>query len=184
MNKYDLAYLRGALDGDGYIYTGKSKGIVAVFTQKNKKWLENIQKTIKDNSSNAWIFKQRDIFVLETKFKPLFEDLKLENLKQKLEYVSGFFDAEGGIPLKPNESKYLYIQFVQKNPKKLKEIKEILENSGIKCGIVHQYDKKKSQCWRFFIRRPSHLEFIKKVKSRHPSKMSRLNDFKNRLLER
>jgi len=186
MNKCDLTYLMGALEGDGYIYTGKSKGIVAVFTQKNREWLENIRKLIKNDSGNAWIFKQRDIFVLETKFKPLLEKKKIEKLteKQKLAYVAGFFDAEGGIPLQPKKSKYLYIQFVQKNPAKLKLIREILENTGIKCGVIHQYDKKKSKCWRFFVRTQSHFRFIEKIKSKHPSKIKRLQEFRYRLLER
>jgi hypothetical protein len=189
MNNCDLAYLVGALKGDGYIYSGKSKGLVAVFTQKNRMWLENIQDTIEDNLGNAWIFKQRDISVLETKFKPLLQrfDLGKMSQKEKLEYVAGFFDAEGGIPRKPDKvpssTPYLYVQFVQKNPETLREIIKILEISGIGCGKLHEYGKKK-RCWRFFIKADSRLKFVNTIKSRHPDKIARLRIIRNRLLER
>ena len=40
-----IAYLHGALH-DGYVYTGKRKGEVAVITQKNREWLERLRKII------------------------------------------------------------------------------------------------------------------------------------------
>ena len=46
-------------------------------------------------------------------------------IKEQLSYVAGFF-AENGIPSEPEKSSTLYIQFVQKDPKKLELIKEIL----------------------------------------------------------
>src|SRR3989338_7844373 len=97
--KPEIAYMHGAIH-DGYIYTGKSKGKVAVFTQKNKLWLENVKEIIEENNGKAWIFPQRDIHILETKFFHLFEPRKLSSYEEKIEYVSGFFDAEGGIPKK------------------------------------------------------------------------------------
>ena len=179
--KSQIAYLHGAIH-DGYIYTGKSKGKVAVITQKNREWLENIKEVIEENNGKAWIFPQRDIHVLETKFKHLIEPRKLSNKKEKLEYVSGFFDAEGGIPKKADAR--FYIQFVQKNKNELKEVSEILEEFGIKCGKLHQYDKKKSGCWRFFVKTESWKKFIELIKSRHPEKGKSLLQFRNQLLER
>ncbi len=189
MNNRDLAYLMGALEGDGYIYRGKSKGLVAVFTQKNRTWLENIEKMIEHNLGNAWIFKQRDISILETKFKPLFQKLDTENLtlNEKLAYVAGFFDAEGGIPKYPERvpstAPYMYIQFVQKNPATLKKIIKILEEADIECGKLHEYGRKK-KCWRFFIRSKSRLKFVKMIKSKHPEKIQRLKIMEHRLSER
>ena len=189
MHKCDLAYLAGALEGDGYIYKGKRKGVVAVFTQKNQKWLENIKSVIEENLSSAWIFKQRDIYVLETKFKPLFDKMDVRKLPQKerLEYVAGFFDADGGIPKNPDKipssTPYLYIQFVQKNPETLRKIIKILEGSGIRCGKLHEYGRKR-KFWRFFIRADSRLKFVEEIKSRHPEKVARLKIMRNRLLER
>jgi len=179
----------GALQGDGYIYRGKSKGLVAVFTQKNREWLENIEKVIEKNLGNAWIFKQRNINVLETKFRPLLEKIDSDKLSknEKLEYVAGFFDAEGGIPKNPGKvpssTPHLYIQFVQKDPEPLKKVIKILEDSGIECGKLHEYGRKK-KCWRFFVKANSRLKFVKTIKSRHPEKIVRLQKFRNRLLER
>ncbi len=177
----NIAYLHGALH-DGYIYVGKTKGEVAVITQKNREWLERLRQIIKQLESNSWIFQQRNIHVLETKLPELLKPIEVSTLNRKcaLAYVAGFFDAEGGIP--HDIKKPLYIQFVQKNKNELKNIVRILEKSGVKCGKIHQYDKK-SGCWRFFVRRESHLTFIRLIESKHPEKKRRLWLFKH-LLER
>ncbi|HIH22433.1 TPA: hypothetical protein HA238_01770 [Candidatus Micrarchaeota archaeon] len=181
MNEY-IAYLHGALH-DGYVYTGKSKGEVAVITQKNREWLERLRQIIKKLEANSWIFRQRNIHVLETKLPELLQPINVKALGRNdgLAYVAGFFDAEGGIP--HDIKKPLYIQFVQKSKEELDDVVNILEKNGVRCGIVHQYDKKKSGCWRFFVKRESHLKFIKLIKSEHPEKKERLVSFK-RLLER
>ncbi len=179
--KPEIAFLHGAIH-DGYVYTGKTKGRIAVITQKNRKWLENIKSIIEDNNGKAWIFPQRDIHVLETKFRQFFEEPDLSTAKAKIEYVSGFFDAEGGIP-KKLDSRF-YIQLVQKDREKLQKIRNILESFGVECGVLHQYDRKKSGCWRFFVRAKSWLKFIELVRSRHPEKLARLTYFRNQLLKR
>ena len=177
-----IAYLHGALH-DGYIYKGKAKGEVAVITQKNREWLERLRQIIKKLESNSWIFQQRDIHVLETKLPEILKPLDVSSLNKKdaLAYVAGFFDAEGGIP--HDTKKPFYIQFVQKDRKELEDVAVILEKSNIKCGKIHQYDKK-TGCWRFFVKRASHLRFIELINSEHPEKKERLLLFKNRLLER
>ncbi len=169
-----VAYLFGALH-DGYIYTGKSKGKVAVFTQKERGWLENIKKMIRPYGKSAWIFKQRQIFILETKFAELFQPYDFETFtyEEKIAFISGFFDAEGGIPMKPEETR-AYIQFVQKKPKILEKIRDCLNGMGINCGILHIYDKGRSNCWRFFVRTDSLFRCIHVLKSKHPSKIKRL----------
>jgi intein-encoded DNA endonuclease-like protein len=176
--------MHGALH-DGYVYVGKSKGKVAVITQKNREWLERIRGILKQLEASAWIFRQRDLSVLETKFPELLKSIDVPTLDDKsaLAYVAGFFDAEGGIPRDPEHASLLYIQFVQKNPRKLEEIITILNKFGVKCGKLHQYDKNKSGCWRFFVRAESHKRFIEIIESRHPEKQERLAIFK-RLLRR
>jgi len=173
-----VAYLFGALH-DGYIYTGKSKGKVAVFTQKERGWLENIKKMIASYGKSAWIFKQRQIFILETKFAELFKTYDFDTFteEEKLAFISGFFDAEGGIPMDPKAAR-AYIQFVQKKPEILRKIKDCLEEKRINCGILHMYDKGRSNCWRFFVRTNSLLRCIAILNSRHPSKIRRLEIMK------
>jgi len=157
-----IAYLLGALH-DGYIYTGKSKGKVAVFTQKNRGWLENIKKIVLAHGKSAWIFRQRQIFVIETKLSALFQSYDFDSFTddEKHEFVSGFFDAEGGIPLSPADSKPLYIQFVQKKPEILLKIMNYLGAHNISCGKLHMYDKGRSDCWRFFVSSASLLRCVK-----------------------
>ncbi len=176
-----VAYLFGALH-DGYIYTGKSKGKVAVFAQKERGWLETIKKMIAPYGKSAWIFKQMQIFILETKFAELFQPYGFDMFtdEEKMAFISGFFDAEGGIPMKPGEARS-YIQFVQKKPEILGKIRNCLESKGIRCGILHMYDKGRSDCWRFFVRADSLLRCIRALKSRHPSKIRRLEIMKSAL---
>ena|SRR3989344_6506962 len=176
-----VAYLFGALH-DGYIYTGKSKGQVAVFTQKERGWLENIKQMIKPYGKSAWIFKQRQIFILETKFAELFQPYDFDTFadEEKLAFISGFFDAEGGIPMNPKEAR-AYIQFVQKKPEILRKMRDHLEIRGIHCGVIHMYDKGRSNCWRFFVRTDSLHRCILILNSRHPSKIKRLEIMKTRL---
>lgn len=190
VNKSDLAYLQGLIKGDGYIYKGKRKGIVVVITQKNKEFLREIEKIIEKDKINAWIFKQRGIFVLETKHPNLFREPTLEKMtkEEKIHYISGFFDADGGIPRYPENlppvTPYYYVQFVQKDKDFLEKVKSILENDfDINCGKIHQYDKNKN-VWRFFIKSSSLLKFLKLIKSRHPEKKRRIETMKRRLLQR
>ena len=180
-----IAYLFGALH-DGYIYTGKKKGKVAVFTQKEKGWLEEIRWMVKKYGKSAWIFKQRQIFVLETKLSSLFQIYDFDSFtdEEKHEFVSGFFDAEGGVPMHPRESKFLYIQFVQKKPEILSKIISYLEARGVSCGKLHMYDKGRSNCWRFFVRSASLLQCVELLHSRHPSKIIRLEIMKEILESR
>lgn len=181
----EIAYLFGVLH-DGYIYRGKKKGQVAVFTQKLLSWLQEIEKIIERRGENAWIFPQREIFVLETKFSPLLMPLDLDSLTsaEQLAYIAGFFDAEGGLPKNPKHSKLLYINMVQKDEAKLLFIKKILESFGIKCGKMHQYDKKKSGCWRFYIRSESLPDFVDLISSKHAEKRERLTELKEQFLQR
>ncbi len=174
-----VAYLFGALH-DGYVYTGKSKGKVAVFTQKERGWLEKIKQMIKPYGKSAWIFKQREIFILETKFGELFHGFDFDSFseEEKQEFVSGFFDAEGGIPMHPETSDLIYIQFVQKKPDILAKMMKYLEENGISCGKLHMYDKGRSNCWRFFIRTKSLLDCARIIHSRHPSKIRRREQIK------
>ena len=169
MGEVELAYLRGALIGDGYIYTGKRKGTVVVFTQKNKEWLEKIKKLLNKLGYNAWIYKQRDIFILETKCKELMTEKTIgTTIEEKIAFLSGFFDTEGGIPKKPEIQKpvtpYFYVQFVQKDKKVLEKIINILKELDIKTGKLHQFGTK-TKCWRFFIKASSLLKFLETIKS-------------------
>lgn len=89
-------------------------------------------------------------------------------------YISGFFDAEGGIPhlesMKHPMRKNMYVKFVQKNKESLEFIKGHLERSGIATGKVYWSEDKHN----LKIRMSSIPAFSSYIQSRHPEKAKRL----------
>ena len=164
-----IAYLQGAMHD-----ASLNKGKRIRFAQKNAQWLENIQQLLKRIGSNAWIYKEgkdRNVFVLETLCTDLnfaFDPCCLNTNQEKIFYVRGFFDAEGGIPL--NNGRF-YIQLVQKNFEKIAYLKHFLESMGITCGKIHNPSKRiDPDYWRIFIRAKDHEKFAKTIGSYHPVK--------------
>jgi intein-encoded DNA endonuclease-like protein len=107
------AYLLGALH-DGTFSSNRRFRI----SQKGSEWLSILQKLLKKLGYNSWIYREganRKVYVLETLAKFLdfkFDPMKLKNKREKIGYIRGFFDAEGGIP--KNEKARFYIQLAQK----------------------------------------------------------------------
>jgi len=174
-NKEEVkAYLLATLH-DGTFSSNKRFRIA----QKGKDWLEILKKLFRIVGFNAWIYKEgkeRDVYVLETlasflNFK--FDPLKLKSEKEKVAYIRGFFDAEGGIP--QNKNSRFYIQLAVKDKNKLIKIKKILEYSGIKIGKIHNPSKNvKPDYWRIYVLAKSHTEFARLIGSWHPKKLKLL----------
>lgn len=163
-----LAYLNGAVH-DATLNKGKR----IRFSQKNKQWLEILQKFLREIGCNSWIYKEgknRNVFVLETLCKNLdfrFNPLNLTD-GEKTAYIRGFFDAEGGVPHKAGR---FYIQLVQKDFGKIQMIKTLLKGLGIESGKIHNPSRKiDPDYWRIFISSQSHRKFAKVVNSYHPLK--------------
>lgn len=164
------AYLLGAL-GDA---TFNELHRTFRFAQKEREWLEMLQRLLVKLGSRSWIYREgrtRNLHVLETSARFLRSE-KLEEFQRREEqiaYVRGYFDAEGGIPQDSDAS--LYIQFVQKNLASLTRVKNILEQIEVRCGAIHNPSRKVDpEYWRFFVRRGSHQHFIAEVGSWHPRK--------------
>ena len=164
-----IAYLNGALH-DATLNKGKR----IRFSQKNRQWLRNLQFLLRKIDCNSWIYKEgktRNIYVLETLCKDLdfrFNPLKLETDEEKSSYIRGFFDAEGGIPHKKGR---FYIQLVQKDLRKIKNLKNILYSLGIECGKIHNPSKRVDpDYWRLFILAKYHRRFAEIINSYHPVK--------------
>ncbi len=86
-------------------------------------------------------------------------------------YVSGFWDAEGGLPWKPECATQRYISFDQKN----KETLIFIRNFLCKCGIMPTNLTYTGGVWQFRItRRESMIKFAGKIHSLHESKKDRL----------
>lgn len=139
--------------------------------QKLLSFLEKIQNLLKQCGYKSWIYregKKRNFWILETTCE-LFNRKNFNfSQKEKIAYISGYFDSEGGVPYNNNE---FYIQFVQKNKPDLEKLRKYLEQSDIKCGIIHNPSSKvDANYWRFFISRKSHGKFCCLIRSRHPVK--------------
>jgi len=108
---------------------------------------------------------------LDFKFNPL----TLLTNKEKIAYLRGFFDAEGGIP--KNKKSRFYIQLVQNDKPKLEKLKIILDGLKIKTGIIHNPSKNVDpDYWRMYVLAESHKDFVKKINSWHPRKIKILKE--------
>lgn len=189
----NLAYLVGLLR-DGTITKEKNGEYSCAFYSKNKKFLEKISPLIeKIFGINTKISKFGDCYGIRIRSKTLYLFFKtvfefqspqekwntpkiIENAdtKNKRAYISGFFDAEGGVPhlehTKNPKRKNMYVKFVQKNKESLEFIKNHLDSMNIKTGSVYWSENK----YNLKISISSIKSFLSYIKSLHPEKANRL----------
>ena len=177
MRKEIKAYFWGALGDATYSRLHNTWR----FSQSNRKWLLRLQGLLKQIGYRSWLYregKKRQLYVLETTAKFLSEKTRSVNkLKQteKIAFVRGFFDAEGGVPRNLNSR--FYVQLAQKSLEELANVQEILEEIGIRCGKIHNPSVKVDpDYWRFFVQAQSYRDFIEMVGSWHPRKAKLLQD--------
>ena len=144
-------------------------------TSKEKSFVEFLAEMIHELGYNAWIYqegKTRDMYVVEFS-KMVVRNTQIKTKQDTIEYIRGYFDAEGSVP-KSSKSRF-YIYFSQKNKKDLEELKSYIESLGIICGKTHNPSNKKDpEYWRFYISCKSYTSFIKTIGSWHPKKRQRL----------
>ena len=169
--KVAIAYLHGTLGDATYSKLHRTSRI----SKSNRGWLLRLKKLVNELGAKAWIYKEgssRNVSILETTGKFLSRDFDPANLTvtpEKIAYVRGYFDAEGGVPR--NSTNRFYIQFVQKDFKELEKVRNILEELGIRCGNIHNPSVKVDpEYWRFFVRAQSYQRFIELIGSWHPIK--------------
>ncbi|OHA77288.1 MAG: hypothetical protein A3H01_02075 [Candidatus Wildermuthbacteria bacterium RIFCSPLOWO2_12_FULL_40_9] len=165
------AYLLGALH-DGTFSSNKRFRI----SQAGTDWLKVLQGLFRRIGYNSWIYKEgkdRRVYVLETLADFLdfhFDPLRLETDEERIGYIKGFFDAEGGIPRK--EKARFYIQLVQNDREKLEKLKFILKKLGIETGKIHNPSKSVDpDYWRMYVLAKSQQTFLGKIGSLHPRKI-------------
>lgn len=162
------AYLYGAVHDGTYNKHHQTFRIV----QANRQWLVKIQAILSRINIRSWIYqegKNRKVFALELTIPFLKTPKQFETQSQKVAYIKGYFDAEGGIPT--SRAHGLYIQFVQKNKRELYELKGMLEELGIQSGKIHNPSVRVDpEYYRFFIRRNSLHNFLALIGSYHPRK--------------
>jgi len=140
-------------------------------SSKEQSFVEILANLIKKSGHNAWIYregKNRSMYIVEFS-KTLMENVSIKTTNEKIDYIRGYFDAEGSIPHSTNTRFYIY--FAQKNKEDLLQVQKYLADIGIMTGKIHNPSKKVDpEYWRFFIRCQSYHAFIEKIGSWHPTK--------------
>ena len=192
MKKIDkeTAYLLGALR-DASVDVRKGKNYEIKIAQKNRKWLEILQKIIsKKFGYEGKITKHRgNYYILRITRKTVVEKIielaeittpqsrwntpviiKKQPLEIQKEYVKGFFDAEGGLPKNPK--KWKYISFDQKIKEPLEFVRSIL----LKLGFKPTNLTLTSNVWQFRLTRKNDIiNFTLQIGSLHPDKIKKLH---------
>lgn len=169
------AYLQGALrDGTRSLRHGTHR-----IGQSDRDWLALMRSILHLLGHRGWIYREgrsRAFWVLETSawFLSLdFDESPLVGDPEGIDYVRGYFDADGGMPRDPRDR--LYLQFTQKNRPSLELVRRILESWGIECGLIHNPSRRVDpHYWRFYVRARSHHAFMTAVGSWHPRKRSQI----------
>jgi len=169
--KVTIAYLQGILGDASYSKFHKTHRI----SQNNREWLERIKRLLSEVRDRSWIYKEgrkRNVYVLETTSKKLsmnFDPLTLQTDVEKIAYIRGYFDAEGGVS-RDGKVRF-YLQFAEKNKSRLEKVKSLLEQLGVACGKIHCPSIiADPNYWRFYVRAKSYDRFINIVGSWHPRK--------------
>lgn len=140
-------------------------------SSKQKSYVELLAKMIKNSGHNAWIYREgrhRNMYIVEFS-KTLMKNVAIKTKQDKIDYIRGYFDAEGSVPHSPKTRFYIY--FAQKNKEDLLQVQRYLNDVGILTGKIHNSSQKVDpDYWRFFIRCQSYHAFIEKIDSWHPIK--------------
>lgn len=159
------AYLLGAL------HDGTVRKLTYRIVSKDQEYIEFLVKEIINLGQKAWMYqegKTRQLYVVEFS-KYFLNDFVLVSKQDKIDYIRGYFDAEGGVSRDPNVRYYLY--FAQKDLNDLRQVKQYLEEMDISCGIIHNPSKDVDpNYWRFFISVKSYEKFARIIGSWHPIK--------------
>ena len=144
----DFAYLLGAAGDASVIYNPKKNEYYIEYWQKVPEWLEEsvkrriekiYEKRLKVRSKTGGLFMLRfyskEAYYRFKEFEGNPFQILDEPIDAQLQYLRGFFDAEGSAPKrKPGTSYRLHIY--QKDRKCLRILSQILQNLGIFAGSI------------------------------------------------
>lgn len=155
----------------GLIHDATERKTTFRIAQKNEVFLRFIQEQMKLLNTKAWIYKEgkmRNVWILEFSKKFLI-GTEIKSKRERIEYLRGYFDAEGGIAKSSKVRFYLY--YCQKSLSDMVELKSYLEELDIDCGVIHNPSKMRDpDFWRFYVRANSYVKFAKTIGSLHPDK--------------
>jgi hypothetical protein len=167
------AYCQGALHDGTFNRRHRTHRI----TQKGTDWLGRLGYLLYLLGHASWIYREgkirNEVYVIETTANFLdvnFDPCLLNSQDEKVAYVRGYFDADGGMPRRPDATPF-QIQYTQKDRTELMIVRDILVGLGIRCGKLHNPSKKiDADYWRFFISIPCNKDFARHIGSWHPRK--------------
>jgi len=155
----------------GVLHDATERRTTYRIASKSRDFSELLKKGICQFGVRAWIYKEgnkRDLWIVEFS-KNLLKGIRIKTRRDKINYIRGYFDSEGGIAKSSSVRYYLY--FAQKNKTDLIQVRHFLEELNISCGLIHNPSKKTDpDYWRFFIRAKSYTNFAKMIGSDHPEK--------------
>ena len=158
----------------GVLHDSTERKTTYRISQKSEKFVRFVASGIKNLGRKAWVYREgktRNVYIVEFS-KSLLKDFKITTQPDKIDYIRGYFDAEGGIT-KSTKVRY-YIYFCQKDKQDLEQVKSYLEELGISCGAIHNPSQKvDSHYWRFYVLANSWKDFALKIGSWHPEKVKR-----------
>jgi LAGLIDADG DNA endonuclease family protein len=161
-----FAYLHGAArDGTFNRLHGTFR-----FAQAGPAWLGLLRRAIGLLGRKAWIYREgsRNVWVLETKLE-IVEPHDYPSRLERLAFVRGYFDAEGGVP-RARHARF-YVQFAQKDLEDLSRLRDFIEAEGIACGRLHNPSARVDpEYWRFYVAAVSIPLFANAIGSWHPRK--------------
>ncbi|MHA1401238.1 MAG: LAGLIDADG family homing endonuclease [Candidatus Heimdallarchaeaceae archaeon] len=193
----DLAYLVGALrDGSVYHYK-KNRSYYTLFYQQHRSWLEeSIGERIKRLFGIKYLIDEYKLghYRLRISNKRLYELWKNEfkfpeegetqanwlvpkqilqgTIEEKAAFLRGFFDTEGDVS--PESSSTFYVGISQKNSTVLLQLRELINELGIRTTIPHIIDQK-SQTYRISITGKEEIrKFAEVISSEHPVKCKKI----------
>src|SRR3990172_3786083 len=163
------SYLLGAM------HDGTVRARTLRISQREKAYVESLRELILELGGRAWTYREgrtRDLYVVEFS-RSFLGTPEVRTRKDMIDYVRGYFDAEGGIPRDPTREPYVF--FAQKDRRALAEVRGMLLLLGIDCGRLHNPSRRVDpDYWRFYVRRRSIRRFAKVVGSWHPRKAALL----------
>lgn len=155
----------------GILHDATQRKTTFRLAQKSERFIRFLAQGIRSLKVGAWVYregKDRHLWVVEFS-KSLLKGFKISSRQDKIDYVRGYFDAEGGIAKSPKVRFYIY--FAQKDYQDLKEVEKYLEELGISCGKIHNPSRRVDpDYWRFYVRAKSYRDFAQTIGSFHPEK--------------
>jgi len=140
-------------------------------SSKENSYTKFLAEMIHKMGHKAWTYREgktRDMYIVEFS-KKVVNNINISTTKDKIDYIRGYFDAEGSVPKSKNVRFYIY--FSQKDKGDLDQLKSYITELGIKCGKTHNPSKNiDPNYWRFYICSKSYNDFIDLIGSLHPVK--------------